>query len=162
MRELNYEFRKRMLEVHTKNRRMPGKAVGKNQVEITDAWQIVVNDKNEFLGGCISIGIKTGVKALSTCTARLPEVELVRPKKVMENSMIRSIQSGIIYGMTGQVEYIVGKLRQEMGCPDCKVIATGGLSQLLSFDDPNFISVVDRGLSLEGLNILYHLNKEEK
>jgi len=122
----------------------------------------VVNDKNEFLGGCISIGIKTGVKALSTCTARLPEVELVRPKKVMENSMIRSIQSGIIYGMTGQVEYIVGKLRQEMGCPDCKVIATGGLSQLLSFDDPNFISIVDRGLSLEGLNILYHLNKEEK
>jgi len=49
MSELNYEFRKRMLEVHTKNRRMPGKKPGANQVEITDEWQIAVTDQNEFL-----------------------------------------------------------------------------------------------------------------
>lgn len=122
----------------------------------------VVNEKNEFLGGCITIGIKTGIKALSNSTARLPEVELLRPQKVLANSMTKAIQSGIIYGMTGQVEYIVGKLREEIGLPDCKVIATGGLSQLLSFDDENFISVVDRGLSLEGLNIIYQLNSSAR
>ena len=60
--------------------------------------------------------------------------------------------------MTGQVEYIVKKLREEINIPDCKVIATGGLSQLLSFDEKDFISIVDRGLSLEGLNIIYQLN----
>jgi len=118
----------------------------------------VVNEKNEFLGGCITIGIKTGIKALSTSTARLPEVELARPQKVLATTTTKAIQSGIIHGMTGQVEYIVKKLREEINIPDCKVIATGGLSQLLSFDEKNFITIVDRGLSLEGLNIIYQLN----
>lgn len=119
----------------------------------------VVNAKNEFLGGCITTGIKTSIKALSNSTACLPEVELTRPPKVLANSMVRSIQSGIIYGMTGQVEYIVNKLKEETNLSDCKVIATGGLSQLLSFDGKKVIDLVDRSLSLEGLNIIYHLNK---
>ena len=52
MSELNYEFRKRMLEIHTKNRRMPGKLPSANQVEITDEWQITVPENNDFLLGC--------------------------------------------------------------------------------------------------------------
>lgn len=121
----------------------------------------VVNEKKEFIGGCITTGIKTSIKALSASTACLPEVELFRPSKVLGNSMIKGIQSGIIYGMTGQVEYIVKKLKEEINLPDCKVIATGGLSQLLSFDGKKFFDVVDRGLSLEGLNIIYNLNQNE-
>ncbi len=119
----------------------------------------VVNEKNEFLGGCITVGIKTGIKGLASSTACLPEVELCRPENVLANTTIKAIQSGVIYGMTGQVEYIVDKLKKELGNPDCKVIATGGLSQLLDFDGKKFFDVVDRGLSLEGLNIVYNCNK---
>lgn len=122
----------------------------------------VVNDKNEFLGGCITIGIRTGIKSLASSAARLPEVELSRPAVVLANSTSKAIQSGVIYGMEGQVEYLVKKLREEANLPDCKVIATGGLSQLLSFDNPKFFDVVDRGLSLEGLNIIYNLNRQQR
>ena len=121
----------------------------------------VVNRKNEFLGGCITVGIKTGIKGLASSTACLPEVELYRPASILANNTIRAIQSGVIYGMTGQVEYIVEKLKKELGDPDCKVVATGGLSQLLDFDGKKFFDVVDRGLSLEGLNIVYNLNQKQ-
>lgn len=52
MAELNYEFRKRMLEVHAENRRVPNKFPTENQVEITDEWQIVTPDGNDFLRRC--------------------------------------------------------------------------------------------------------------
>ena len=55
----------------------------------------------------------------------------------------------------------VEKLKKELGDPDCKVVATGGLSQLLDFDGKKFFDVVDRGLSLEGLNIVYNLNQKQ-
>lgn len=51
MAELNYEFRKRMLEVHKKNRRIE-KPLGEGQIEITDEWKIVVPANNEFLTRC--------------------------------------------------------------------------------------------------------------
>ncbi len=121
----------------------------------------VVNEKNEFLGGCITVGIKTGIKSLADSAARLPEVELSRPATVLANNTSKAIQSGVIYGMTGQVEYLVKKLQKEADIEGCKIIATGGLSQLLEFDNPKFFDVVDRGLSLEGLSIVYYLNNTD-
>ena len=48
MAELQYEFRKRMLEVHKKNRRVD-KLLEKGQIEITSEWRIVVPIENEYL-----------------------------------------------------------------------------------------------------------------
>ena len=42
--------------------------------------------------------------------------------------------------------------------PDLKVIATGGLSELVHEVNDSLFDIMDRELSLEGLNILYHLN----
>ncbi|MBQ9784181.1 MAG: hypothetical protein IJW29_01635 [Clostridia bacterium] len=48
MAELQYGFRKRMLEVHKKNRRVE-KALEKGQIEITSDWRIVVPRDDEYL-----------------------------------------------------------------------------------------------------------------
>ncbi|HRX13532.1 MAG TPA: type III pantothenate kinase [Eubacteriales bacterium] len=118
----------------------------------------VVNGKNEFIGGAISIGMKTAVEALARNTAQLPRVELIKAEKAIGNSTIKGIQSGVIFSNIGATKYIIEKIKKEMNEPNVKVIATGGLSELITDQEPLF-DIIDRGLSLEGLNIIYNLNK---
>ncbi len=118
----------------------------------------VVNSKSEFIGGSITIGLKTSVEALARNTAQLPRVELVASNKVIGNSTIKAIQSGIVNSNIGATKYMIEKIKEEMNEKNVKVIATGGLSQLINGKE-NMFDVVDRGLSLLGLNIIYNLNK---
>jgi type III pantothenate kinase len=113
------------------------------------------------MGGAISFGLKSSADALSQKASKLPKIELIRPEKAIGKSTITNMQSGIINGYIGMVEYIVKKLKDEMRAPNAKVIATGGLSEIVSADS-DVIDVVDRTLTLRGLNILYKMNKEAK
>lgn len=50
MRERNYQFRERMLEMHRPKRRMPWAVLEKNQIEITSDWTIWISDvKNNLV-----------------------------------------------------------------------------------------------------------------
>ncbi len=118
----------------------------------------VINEKGEFAGGAISFGLKASADALYQKAAKLPKIELVKPDKAIGKSTITNMQSGLIYGYIGMVEYIVKKLKSEMG-GNPKVIATGGLSEIVS-GESKVIDVVDRALTLRGLNILYKINCE--
>lgn len=117
----------------------------------------VISAKGEFLGGLISFGLKTAADSLSDCTAKLPKVELVPPPTVVCKTTITNIQSGLINGFVGMVSHIIGKIRAETGYTDAKVVATGGLSELIG-KDGNVIDVFDRTLTLRGLNVIYKLN----
>jgi len=117
----------------------------------------VVNGKGEFIGGCITAGIKMSIEALANSTAQLPMVELVRQQKLVATSTIKGLQAGIIYGKSGEAEYILRCIKEEIGDNNIKVIATGGLAQLIIQQQPIF-DIMDRELSLEGLNIIYNLN----
>lgn len=119
----------------------------------------VLSAKGEFLGGLISFGLKSGSDALSSSAAKLPKVELVRPMVTVGKNTIANMQSGIILGYTGMIEYIIGKIREEMGV-NYRVIATGGLSQVVA-DCSKVFDVVDRSLTLKGLCIAYNLNRPE-
>lgn len=123
----------------------------------------VINEKGEFIGGAISFGLKTSTDALSHSAAKLPKIELVVPSNVVGKTTITNMQSGIIYGFIGMVEYIVKKIKEETGFTNAKVIATGGLSEIISRGS-SVIDIVDRTLTLRGLNIIYNLNtiKEDK
>ena len=92
--------------------------------------------------------------------AKLPRFELVPPKDAIARSTIEGMQSGAVYGYAGQVDYIVRKFRENPLMKNAKVIATGGLSELVVNADKSIIDVVDRSLSLKGLKILYDMNKE--
>ena len=74
-------------------------------------------------------------------------------------STITNMQSGIIYGYSGRVESMVARLKREAGLPDAKVVATGGISDVVN-KCVDVIDVVDRTLTLRGLNIMYQLNKK--
>lgn len=119
----------------------------------------VINEKGEFLGGAISFGLKTATDALSVRAAKLPQIELTVPTKVVGKTTITNMQSGIIFGFVGMVEYMVKKIKEETGLLNAKVVATGGLSEIVS-KNSNIIDVLDRTLTLRGLNIIYKLNRE--
>ena len=111
-----------------------------------------------FLGGLIAPGIKSSTESLVNTAAKLPRIELVAPKGVIGKNTVENMQAGIIYGFTGLVEYIVKRMKREPGFADAKVIATGGMSQLVTQTESKIIDVVDRALSLKGLKILYDEN----
>jgi type III pantothenate kinase len=69
------------------------------------------------------------------------------------------MQSGIIYGQIGQLEYIVERMKSELGDPDTKVIATGGLSKLIA-SESKAVDTINGLLTLEGLRIIYERNRE--
>ncbi len=117
----------------------------------------VISEKGEFLGGLISFGLKTSADALSGCTAKLPKIELVAPEKIVCKSTITNMQSGIINGFIGMVEHIIKKIKEETGYSNAKVVATGGLSELIGRDGDT-VDIFDRTLTLRGLNIIYKLN----
>ncbi len=117
----------------------------------------VISEKGEFLGGLISFGLKTSADALSGCTAKLPKIELAAPPTVVCKSTITNMQSGIINGFEGMVGHIIRKIKEETGYFAAKVIATGGLSELIGKESAA-IDVIDRTLTLRGLNIIYKMN----
>lgn len=118
----------------------------------------VISEKGEFLGGLIGHGLKSAAEALSTAAARLPKVELVLPNKVVGKNTINNMQAGLIQGYIGMAERIVRLIKEETGYKTAKVIATGGLSELI-YRNSDIIDVMDRTLTLRGLNIIYNMNK---
>lgn len=118
----------------------------------------VINEKGEFIGGCISFGIKNASEALSTSAAKLPEIEFTLPPTIVCKSTITNMQAGLIQGYIGMVERIIRLIKKETNYPDAKVIATGGLSEVIKKDSDVF-DVTDRTLTLRGLNIIYKMNR---
>ena len=119
----------------------------------------VVNERTEFLGGAITLGLKSTIESLAKCTAKLPNVDLETPKKVVAQSTGKAIQSGVIYGVVGQVKYMIDRIKRETGLLNAKVIATGGLSHIIYDIEPLF-DHIDRELSLKGLYEIYKLNNQ--
>lgn len=107
----------------------------------------------EYLGGAIAPGVGISMEALFRTAAHLPRIEIRRPANVIGGSTVESMQSGAYYGFIGQVEGMTQRFRAELG-PETKVIATGGLAELIAADT-TCIDHVDPHLTLEGLRLLW-------
>src|ERR671923_1755539 len=88
-----------------------------------------VSVKGEYLGGAIIPGIEVSMDALFGRAAGLRKVELVPPKNVIGKSTVESIQSGAVYGFSGQVDALVDRFQRELG--PCTVISTGGVAEAI-------------------------------
>lgn len=119
----------------------------------------VISDKCEFLGACICTGVKVASDALSDKAAKLPSIALELPDTVIGKNTISCMQAGLLYGYIGQIEYIISRIKKEMNWKNAKVIATGGLAKTIAVHT-DAIDVVDSKLTLEGLKLIYNLNKE--
>jgi len=117
-----------------------------------------VSEGGEYLGGCIAPGIKISAEALYQRAAKLPRVELIKPASVICKNTVSSMQAGILYGYTGQVDYLVRRMKKELGNEKATIIATGGLARLIA-EESQTIEHVESLLTLEGLRILYDRNK---
>ncbi len=118
----------------------------------------VISEKCELIGVVIAPGIKTSLEGLATKTAQLPMVELDAPKTVIGKNTKHCMQSGIIFGFAGLVENILKKIKKELGLNEITVVATGGLGEIIA-KEVKLINTVDRTLTLDGLRIIYELNK---
>ncbi len=96
--------------------------------------------------------------ALVRETAMLPRVELAMPAHVVGTNTVEQIQAGVVAGYVGSIEYLVSRMKAELGGGPVRVVATGGLSRLVSRNTA-LIDVLDPQLTLDGLRIIYARNR---
>ena len=120
----------------------------------------IIIEKSELVGVVISPGIKGSLDSLVNNTASLPNIELETPPSILAKNTINCMQAGIVYGFAGLVDNIVSKIKEELSRPDAKVIATGGMGQIIQ-REAKFIDKFDQTLTLNGLRIIYEMNAKK-
>jgi type III pantothenate kinase len=117
----------------------------------------VVSSRGEYLGGVISPGIEISLEALAARAARLPRVDIEEPRHAIGKGTQEAIQSGVVYGFAGQVDGILGRLREELG-EEATAIATGGFAaSIVPFCEQ--VDEVDDLLTLTGLKLIWDRNR---
>ena len=120
----------------------------------------VISDKGEYLGGVIVPGIGISADALFSRAAKLPRVEIVRPRNVIGKTTVEAIQSGLVFGYVGLIEGLVARISAELDAQPA-VIATGGLAQLISRESSVVDEVVEF-LTLDGLRMVWARNEHTR
>lgn len=120
----------------------------------------LITEAGEFAAGITAPGIRISSEALWTKAAKLPNIEIKKPKSILAQETISSMQAGLVYGQIGQTEYIIQKVKEESGIRNLKVVATGGLGRLIA-DETDAIDVYDSSLTLDGLRIIYEKNAKK-
>lgn len=118
----------------------------------------IVGPEATFEGAVIAPGIRTSAQAMWGQAAMLPAIEIKKPDTILAKETVSSMQAGIVFGQIGQVEYIVDRIRRESGYTDAKVVASGGLGNIIA-RETEVIDVYDPQLTLKGLRIIYEKNK---
>ncbi|BCJ53659.1 type III pantothenate kinase [Actinoplanes sp. NBRC 14428] len=116
----------------------------------------VISAKGEFLGGAFAPGIEISFDALAARAAQLRKVEPTKPRSVIGKNTVECLQSGLYYGVAGQVDRIVELMTAELGTVR-SVIATGGLAWLVK-DECRTITAHEPMITLIGLRMVYERN----
>jgi type III pantothenate kinase len=113
----------------------------------------VIDEGGRYLGGVLTPGITISSDALFARAARLPRVAIELPARVIGNSTVTALQSGLYFGYAGLVDGILRRMIEELGRRP-RVVATGGLASLIATAS-EYIEVVDSTLTLDGLRLVH-------
>lgn len=127
-------------------------------IDLGTANKYIYVKNNTFYGLAISPGVAISMRALVSNAALLPNIELVSPKNVLGTNTISCMQSGIIYGSASEVDGMITRIKDEIKNHNVKVIATGGLSKVITPLCKNEITIVEN-LTLDGLLQIYYKNR---
>jgi type III pantothenate kinase len=119
-----------------------------------------VSAKGEYLGGAIAPGVRISAEALYLKTAKLPRIEIRKPKKAIGRTTVASMQSGLYFGYIGLVTRTIAEIRKELG-PNARVISTGGFGGQVAAEVPE-IEAHEPDLVLEGLRIIHERNRDAR
>jgi len=119
----------------------------------------LVTEEGRFSVGITAPGVKISAKALWEDAAKLPEIEIKKPKSILATETVSSMQAGLIYGQIGATKYIIEQVKKEMGYDEMKVVATGGMGGIIA-PEVEEINFYDKDLTINGLRILYEKNKK--
>lgn len=112
-----------------------------------------ISAAGEYLGGVICPGVQISADALFQRAARLPRIDVQKPKQIIGRTTVASMQSGLFFGYVGMVEGIVQRIRRELGEP-LITVATGGLADVIAAET-QVIERVSPDLTLHGLRIVW-------
>jgi type III pantothenate kinase len=105
-----------------------------------------------------SPGIQISADALWYQAAKLPKIEIEKPKSILASNTVTSMQAGLVYGYIGLVEYILKEMQRELGIDHIKTVACGGYAKII-IPNTQSIEIYDPMLTIKGLKLLYDKNK---
>lgn len=113
-----------------------------------------VSEDGCLMAGVTAPGIRISAAALSENAAKLPAFEIKKPDSILAGDTVTSMQAGIMYGQIGQTEYIINKVKQEVGLDNVKTVVTGGLGRIIA-NETDTIDIYDPNLTLKGIYRVY-------
>ncbi len=116
-----------------------------------------VSRQGAFVGGAIAPGMGTASDELFRRAARLSNIELRRPERAVARTTAENLRVGVLWGYAGLVDTLVRRMRNELGGRP-KVVATGGLARLVA-PECETVDVVDEGLTLKGLRLIWEASR---
>jgi type III pantothenate kinase len=116
-----------------------------------------VTANGEYLGGAICPGVQISADALFQRAARLPRIDVRKPRQVVGRTTVGAMESGLFYGYVGMIEGLVRRMSDELG-GNALCVATGGLADIIA-PETSLIQHVDADLTLHGLRIVWDRNR---
>jgi len=124
-------------------------------VDLGTASKFCVIEKDGlYRGTTIVPGMKIALDALLKRAPLLPQIPFEPTEKIINNTTVPCLQSGIFYGYCSLVDGLIKRIKKEQG--DLYVILTGGIGAALH----EFLEEIDEyipNLTLQGAQILYRM-----
>ena len=131
----------------------------KSNILVIDAGTAItfdfVNDKAQYLGGCISPGLNMRFKALNQFTQKLPHLSINQEFNLIGKNTNDAVISGVQNGIVFEVDSYINNIRNQY--PNLKVVLTGGDAIFIHKFIKNHADLQPEIL-LEGLNSILEFN----
>ena len=123
----------------------------------TATKMMVMDETGAFFGASIIPGVNIALKALSSGTAQLPQINLEAPKSVIGKNTVDCMRSGVVFGNASMLVGMIDRYIAEVGKP-LPIYATGGLAHAIVPYCTHEITL-NEDLVLHGLYIIYQKNQ---